>query len=309
MAGSTTTGDCSHVAHLVSLATTFLFASLAAGTRVAYANVMDRLRRFVVTLRPIRAWFPATPDTVVLFVVSMLDSGYAPASVHSSLSAIAYIHKLYSFPDPTTHFIIRKIMQGAAKLHPQADIRAPITLDILAKLCEALPVVANTLYDRKMFTAMYTLMFHAFLRIGEVTASCNNIPLSQVTMYRSSVHLKFYKYKHHTGQPIILIVEAAKQNCPVQALTEYRALRSSKAGPLFMFLDSQPVSSRYFTEIFNLCLSYLSLDKKCFKPHSFRIGAATHAFVRGVSMDKIQQMGRWKSQAFRSYIRVNTVRL
>jgi len=295
------------MAQLVSLATTFLLASLADGTRIAYAKAMSKLRAFASSLQPPKCWFPSTTETVVLFITSMLESHYSPASVQSTLSGVAFIHKLYSFPDPTCHFIVKKIMQGASKLHPQCDIRAPITLDILDKLSNSIAVVAVSMYEAKLFTSMFTLMFHACLRVGEVTASVNNLRLSQVKIIHNTIYLKFYTFKHHTGPPVSIRVQPSKQKCPVKALSDYMAMRPSQPGYLFIFMDAQPISSQYFTKVFNRCLDYLSLDKKYFKPHSFRIGAATNAFLRGVSMEKIQQMGRWQSQAFRKYVRIQEV--
>ena len=39
------------------------------------------------------------------------------------------------------------------------------------------------------------------------------------------------------------------------------------------------------------------------------IGAATTAAMRGLSDEEIQRMGRWKSQAFRKYIRITMLHL
>ncbi|MGL5102545.1 MAG: hypothetical protein ACRC6N_08390, partial [Plesiomonas sp.] len=40
-----------------------------------------------------------------------------------------------------------------------------------------------------------------------------------------------------------------------------------------------------------------------FSSHSFRIGAATTAAQKGLSQHQIQTLGRWSSEAFKSYIR------
>ena len=114
-------------------------------------------------------------------------------------------------------------------------------------------------------------------------------------------------FKHHSGPPFTVIVNSSHHNCPVKSLSAYFVLRGQSTGPLFVFQDSKPVSSQYFSHIFKRCLVLLDLDCTYFKPHSFRIGAATHAFSTGASMETIQQLGRWKSNAFRKYIRVNCV--
>ncbi len=40
-----------------------------------------------------------------------------------------------------------------------------------------------------------------------------------------------------------------------------------------------------------------------FSSHLFRIGAATTAAHKGLSQQQIQALGRWSSEAFKSYIR------
>ena len=49
-----------------------------------------------------------------------------------------------------------------------------------------------------------------------------------------------------------------------------------------------------------------NLDPNRYKGHSFRIGAATYAAEQGVSDDKIRHSGRWKSDAFKKYIRITS---
>jgi len=152
-----------------------------------------------------------------------------------------------------------------------------------------------------MLNAMYTLMFHAFFRVGEVTESVNNLLLSQVKIKKSSIYVKFLKFKHYNGRPITIIVQSVK------AMSEYLSVRGSNPGPLFVFPGHKSIPGSFFTKRFNSCLAHCSLDPMLYKPHSFRIGAATNAFSNGATTESIQQMGRWKSQAFKKYIRLDSI--
>lgn len=53
-------------------------------------------------------------------------------------------------------------------------------------------------------------------------------------------------------------------------------------------------------------IKFIGLDSKQYKGHSFRIGAATHAAQVGFSENAIQNMGRWKSDAVKRYIRIGS---
>jgi hypothetical protein len=50
-------------------------------------------------------------------------------------------------------------------------------------------------------------------------------------------------------------------------------------------------------------LTFIVLDPKFYKGHSFRIGALTSTASSGIPLSVIQNMGRWKSDAFMRYIR------
>ena len=49
--------------------------------------------------------------------------------------------------------------------------------------------------------------------------------------------------------------------------------------------------------------TWIPIDTK----DSFRIGAATYAAKQGVPDDKITHWGRWKSDAFKKYIRITSL--
>ena len=165
-----------------------------------------------------------------------------------------------------------------------------------------------------MFKAMCTTAFYAFMHIDEITATKqarDDIQLSQVTMlstasgFIASVKLTFHQFKHHYNQtPVSIIIPRQAGVCPVENLLRYFSLRGSAPGPLFQHLTGVPVNRTKFDEWLTRVIKHCRLDSTKYKDHSFRIGAASHAVPCGYSDSKIRLLGRWKSDAFKRYIRL-----
>ncbi|CAG2221532.1 unnamed protein product [Mytilus edulis] len=105
-----------------------------------------------------------------------------------------------------------------------------------------------------------------------------------------TITMKFYKHSNLQSKTLSIARRPENYLCPVKAIEEYLRLQNCPHGPLFRFKCGKPVSG---------------LDTNFYKGHSFRIGAATSAAARGVPLALIQSMGRWKSNAFQHYIRLD----
>ena len=97
---------------------------------------------------------------------NLYSLNYVCSTVTSYLSAIGYAHKLAGVNDPTETAIIRQILKGYRKLAPSHDVRLPITLPILTRLIGSLKHTTESVYQLNMLSAMCSLAFFAFLRIG-----------------------------------------------------------------------------------------------------------------------------------------------
>ena len=163
-------------------------------------------------------------------------------------------------------------------------------------------------------SAMFMLAFHGFLRIGEITKRPgvpvdNLIQLQDLKFvsgsHKPSMQLSIRHYKHqHSSRPVVLEIEAKSHHCPLIVMKRFLRVRGSTSGPLFIFAEHTPISASYFARQLAACLSHCGYDTTRYTGHSFRIGAATTAAERGFTDVQIQNMGRWKSTAFRRYIRI-----
>ena len=152
---------------------------------------------------------------------------------------------------------------------------------------------------------MYMLAFYVFLRIGEITKRPGGhvedlIQLQDLKFLsgqgKNSMQLSILcHYKHQQGNmPFLLEITAKSRHCPILVMKRY----------LFIFADHSPISASYFARQLATCLSHCGYNTTMYTGHSFRIGAATTAAERGCTDIQIQTMGRWKSNAFRRYIRI-----
>ena len=160
---------------------------------------------------------------------------------------------------------------------------------------------------------MCYIAFFAFLRIGEITVNgsdqSNLIRLNQLSRLMTTqgqvvaLQLTICEYKHSTnGPPFVIDIFQEEYCCPVKAVLAFISVRGTTSGPLFCWPGRAPVKRSIFVEQLNRAPRFCNLDPTLYKAHSFRIGAATWAAAKGLSNAQIHQLGRWKSNAFLSYI-------
>lgn len=177
-------------------------------------------------------------------------------------------------------------------------------------------------FDNIMLWAAFLLCFFGFLRSGEIT-----IPNQQ--SYDASVHLNFSDIATDNSVPPSIIqvkIKASKTDpfrhgtlihigrsnntlCPVSALLSYLSIRGNSPGILFHFQDNTPLTKPHFTAKLRDFLKQAGINDSQYAGHSFRIGAATTAAAKGVEDSLIQTLGRWKSSAYLSYVRIPPERL
>ena len=255
-----------------------------------------------------------SPVLILLFMAHLKAKGLKACTISTYVSATRYVCKMHGWDDPGNNFMVATALSGLTKSDSVPDVRLPITVPILSKLLAVTPLVIACEFEAKMFKAMFSLAFFAFLRIGEFTArSASSLSLlerSSIVVDRQEPQngftLIFKQYKHNKkGRPTLveILPQASECFCPVRLLTQYLALSPRNKGSLFQRADGSSVTRTYFTSVMRSLLEACSLDPTFYKGHSFRIGAASWAAQNGLSDQQIRQLGRWSSDAFKKYIR------
>lgn len=282
-------------------------ASLAHSTRKSYLNSFCHYLNF---LSSVHSPFPARSIFVAYYVVALHNQGLAASSVSSRLSAVAFIHKLLSINDPTKSFLVQRALQGLKHISGSWDTRLPITVHILQRLIQTLPRVTSSHYDLALYSAMFSLCFHAFLRVGEVTFthkhSQHHILCFGALTFKSDqsfvISMSSYKHSHGRTHRITIHPSPGSSACPVETMHRYLSIRGNRPGYLFLSSTGTPVSCSQFASTLQSTLAFCRFPSSI-KCHSFRIGAATHAAASGLSDSQIRYLGRWRSNAFLRYIR------
>ncbi len=217
---------------------------------------------------------------------------------------------------PKLKYVLRGIKLEEAKEGEQPPQRLPVTPSILLKIQEVMLQNPSD-FDNIMLWSAFSLCFFGFLRSGEIT-------VPNLQSYDPSVHLNYSDISaddaHHPSIIQVKIkasktdpfrhgisIHIGKTNnslCPVSALLSYLSIRGNHPGLLFHFKDSTLLTKPKFTAMFRDLLRQAGIDAPSYAGHSFRIGAATTAASRGVEDSLIQTLGRWKSSAYLTYIRI-----
>ena len=295
------------MASLEHTATHLISSSLSQSTRKSYNATLKDFSHFVSSLGPIYQSTSYNSGHVILYISHLFNNQVSPQTIATKMSALAYYFKLQGYPDITSQFLVAKTLSGVKKLSPTVDQRLPITIPILQQLMSKCSSMGKSMYHILLLQAMMSVSFYGFLRPGEITKSPHNLMIDQLQLSSHKASITFRTFKHHSGHTITIDIPSQPgPTCPVQALTNYLAMRRYDPGPLFCHPTRDAISYATYHDWFLHVLSLSQLQGK-YNTHSFRIGAATWAASRGVSHTIIQQMGRWRSMAYMKYIRMPVV--
>ncbi|XP_062616410.1 uncharacterized protein LOC134278099 [Saccostrea cucullata] len=292
-----------------------LSASVSHNTQEIYQKGLDSFAQFRKKFNLTEVW-PPPIDQLINYIAYLSSKGTTYSTAKTYLAGLSFNIKLGNFPDPCQFFIVKKMLNGFKQLKHRKDSRSPITFPLLVKLIDSLQHVCRNYYEKLLFSSAYGLAFFALLRVGEITttrANTHSSPLSieNVSISQSSIQITLGKTKtDQHGKGTTMHINSTKHNQVLfHNILEYATHRPSQTqtSQFLCHMDGSPLTYYQFNQILKKALSFLKLDISTFKSHSFRIGAATSLYMQGTPEQEIKTMGRWKSNAFKSYVRPNTV--
>ncbi|THH06666.1 hypothetical protein EW146_g9541 [Bondarzewia mesenterica] len=258
--------------------------------------------------------FPIAPseDTLSFYVVYM-SHHIQPDSVATYLSGIC--NRLQPFFPHVRHTraapLVSRTLAGCLKLYKTPTNRKrPLSVEDLFYVTSLCP---HPSHDDKLFHALLHCGFFALHRLGELVMPDRValrdwrkvIKRSSVTAYASGFgyHLPYHKGdRFFEGSTIIILSQDEADPLPV--FNAYLSSRDSlfRLRPaLWLTSAGTPPTRAWF-------LRHLrAIFPTDIAGHSLRSGDATHFAAAGWPDERIQALGRWTSQAFKTYIRKNPV--
>ena len=199
-----------------------------------------------------------------------------------------------------------RILQGDRfKRH----VRGLVTISHLHKL--------HAYFDREFITqdanilkAATLLAFFGLLRASEYLSDAPHsshhdspLPTSDIRISTDHLHTKVSIRKSKTDSfrhgCTITIWATPTALCPIQAMERFLSKYCYTQGPLFRLSNGSLLSRRRLSGYLQAALPSLNLNT-----HSFRIGGASAAAAMGIPDSTIQILGRWASNAYRTYPRL-----
>ena len=140
---------------------------MSANTHTTYRNAITAFNKFRRHHKLEIQW-PATVTQVQYFISGCFEKGFSPATIKTYYSGISFFHKVNELTDPTSNFVIQKMLEGCCPSRKQNDNRAPISKHLLTGICAKLNEICYSPYEVLLFKATFTLAYFGLCRISEL---------------------------------------------------------------------------------------------------------------------------------------------
>ena len=230
------------------------------------------------------------------------------------LTAIKHYRK--RFKKPRKLIYLKQVLSGIKRTITTKSAtppRLPITPKKLRTIKRFIETTIPSKENRNMVWCAMLFGFYGFLRISEYTNpnkwkysdKTRTLTSEDIDYHDDYISINLKKSKTDQGQQGTTITLARNDTglCPIKAYQKYIKSRSFQEGPFFVFKDSSFLTPQTFNQIIKSALP--PTQQGVYSSHSLRSGAASTAAAKGYPTYIIQSLGRWSSEAYRTYIQIN----
>lgn len=239
--------------------------------------------------------------SVELWVASLAKKGLGYGTVQSHLTAVRHMFRRNGIDITWESERLAVALKGLKKRKQPSAGKVAVSLSQIMVLHQSAEVSLPS-YTCQMFKVIISLAFFGFLRPSEFCKTEEDHYLRRgdvkISESKKCCHLRLRSFKHSEKPAIIRISNSwSKSLCFVEALHDYMERHAQK-------LDTDPlfdITVSAFRSMLNKVCNASGIKVKI-TPHCFRHGGATWASKKGWSVARIKAHGRWKSQAYNTYI-------
>lgn len=311
---------------LATQAASLIGASLATGSWKKYECGWKAFDAFENFSRKRFTW-PLDREAILGFTTWCVHiRKLQPSSAASYLSALAAAHKLKGLARPASLEVGFTCLKGATNLQAAAPpkpgpSRRAMSLPLLKVIGHKLANPVINQIDAQSIWAACLVAFFTSARMGELLAA------SEASFDPSST-LKWGDVKFRPDGSALLLINIAKSGqaefldvfpfpgqgcCPMAALSRQKSLQA-KAGllslesPVFRMRDGTNLTLNTLNrQLKVLLVGLIDQSRDAISCHSFRAGVAStlNRFPHLASSEDIKGWGRWDSECYTRYARLN----
>lgn len=257
-----------------------------------------------------RQAFPASPQTVAVYLAHLNQSKKKSSTIGRHLATISVAHQRQGVSperNPTRHSAVREVWAGIRRdLGTAKAKKHPALLETLRMMVDVLP---DDDLAGKRDRALILVGFAGALRRSEIVG----LTLSDITFAPEGLTVLVRQSKtdqEASGRKIGIPFGKNAPTCPVRNLQAWLHGACISEGPLFRKVTKdgtvvpRALTDDWVARIVKRTLTKAGIDPKDFAGHSLRAGLATQAARGGASKRAIQrQTGHKSLTILREYIR------
>ena len=285
-------------------------------TRHNYLAVWRKFNSFLIRLdhRP-KDW----EDRASLFGAYLVKiQGVQSATLKSYFSAIKAVLKSDKYKWDNSKVLLHSLVKACKIQNDKLWPRFPIRFGLMEMLLYELNLLFSSQpYLNMMYKALFSLAYYGLMRVGELTMSPHTVKAANIHVGSNKNKIIIVLYTSKTHDEVVMpqkikISEKeesshnSKNFCPFQLIRRFITIRGdydSTDEMFFVLSDRSLVTPTMARTVLAQLLRSLNLDPSLYPFHMFRSGRASDLLKYGIQVEKIKQMGHWRSNAVYRYLK------